>query len=172
MVTPRTRLSVPHDFPRLFMEDSNTNQYRAIISSIESRLRDMNLDPSKLLARGGFKSQEDIDLILKTGSDYEGRKRKHGVPVHSTYVYPADKLAHAHILDEFYSPLAFVTQALCDETPAAIVFYHKDALMRSSTEHLARAHLYEFIEPTKKLEALAGIIDISFSRIPYLFSSS
>jgi hypothetical protein len=161
------RMQVSADFPYWFHEEAFGRGMVAIdkntlvlFSQLEELLQARNIDPASMLVRGGFKSGQDIELILKTGWDYEGRSGPKKIE-NSTYTTPFCEIDVIHRFeDPAYSPFFWLARSIADEHHPAIVFYHADKLCLSAKSAAYRElRVYEFLQPDDKLSSLAGIVE-------------
>lgn len=128
---------------------------------IEDLVKSKGLDPKELLARGGFEKQEDIDLILKYGWDYEGREHRHGFDMEtSTYALALTMMSGIHMYaDSFFSPFYNIAKSL--QGKPGLALYDKNHLKLSENEDKANMLTYDFIYPDRKLDALIGVIQFN-----------
>lgn len=163
----RSRFQLSQNFPYWFHHEafgpgmfSIRENCLVVTKDICDLLKANGLNPNEILARGGFKSKEDIDLILQTGWDYEGRngfsKRDE-----ATYALPVNEMDFIHRFeDPAHNPLFWIGIAMDNCQYPALVLYDTKKMRLSDNPCYAKAKVYDFLQPDKKKEALVGVIEI------------
>ena len=157
------KLGTVYDEPRKPLAEKYLKQVRRI-------LRTQDLSPQDCLLRGGFHAEEDLERLIRTGSDYSGR------------AWPPDN-GHAPRLQEgstFASTLFSIgsTNKLIDplwhaiqgEKVHAIAFYDAPKLeLATKKPGASGADLteYMFIDQANKKDALLGVVRLEFALVDH-----
>ena len=107
--------------------------------------------------RGGFRTKEDLDLLVKKGTDYHGRPRESSprrYSTHGIFVSPVDDIGNRDVrLDPLWHALRG-----WDNIHALAVY---DAAQLEAVRYDYRE--YQFKNSRKKLQALLGILHLDFT---------
>ena len=123
----------------------------------EGKLRENGWDSKKLIARGGFRSQESIDMIRQYGWDHEGRQTD-AAKQRGINALPVEQMMFHGCIDGYPgdNPWFHVVR-YHTEGPTALALY--DATLMNHAPGAGFQWFYQFTTTPK--EAIRGLIHIA-----------
>ena len=150
-------LLVSHQFTRLAYQDYDwaLDTLTDASTELEKKLRQEGLEPNKLIARGGFRSPENIDHIRTYGWDHE-RRNTYAAHMKGIHALPVEKMMfHGATEDPGDNPWFHVIK-YNGKSPRALALYDTEQM----TRYPEKFELFYQFKTTPK-EALQALVHVT-----------